>query len=176
MKPFTRAVSDQPRKAREHFHGLREAFPELRAVALFDRLDQPPQNGGMTFMTWRKREIESYLCSRAALETFARDSPEARSRGPMFRQGSQDAMSESLARLASALRDLGKPSPWGGDLKVGDEFLAPLFKSYFGQLGLYNTMPKREFHRLVEYIPDDEIDDEVREKLDVIGRVARCSP
>ncbi len=81
-------------------------------------------------------------------------------------------MRDAVERTECALEDLGKPSPWGDDLKVSDEFLVPLFKSYFGQLGLYNTMPKREFHRLVEYIPDDGIDEEVREKLDVIGMVA----
>ena len=48
----------------------------------------------------------------------------------------------------------------------------PLFASYFEELGLYNTMPKSEFHRLVAYVPEAEIDDEVREKLDVIAEVA----
>ena len=55
---------------------------------------------------------------------------------------------------------------------MSDEFLVPLFKSYFGKLGLYNTMPKRELYRLVEYIPEAEIDDEVREKLDTIAKLA----
>ena len=171
-KPFAKAVSDQPRQVRAHFHGLKEAFPELRGVGLFDKLGQKPRNGGITFMMWRKREIENYLCSRATLAAFARDSAEAQSQGPMFRQGSQDAMSAAIERVESALGDLGKPSPWEGDLKVSDEFLVPLFKSYFAQLGLYNTMPKREFHRLVDYVPVAEIDDEVREKLDTISGVA----
>ncbi len=166
VKPFAKSVADQPRKVREHFHGLREAFPELRGVALFDRLDQRPVDGGVTFLTWSRREIESYLCSRRTLEAFARQSPDQ-----ILRPAGEEAMREAIARTESALKDLGKPSPWGDDLKVSDEFLVPLFKSYFARLGLYNTMPKREFHRLVEYIPDDEIDDEVREKLDVIGSV-----
>ena len=168
-KPFAKAVADQPRKVRAHFHGLKEAFPALRGVALFDRLDEQPENGGVTFLMWQSREIESYLCSRATLEAFARDSAEAQSRGPLFRQASRNAMSEAIERLESALRDLGKPSPWGDDLKVSDEFLVPLFKSYFAELGLYNTMPKREFHRLVDFVPDEEINDEVREKREVMG-------
>ena len=171
-RPFTKAVADQPAKAREHFHGLREAFPALRGVALFDRLDQHPANGGVTFLMWRKREIENYLCSRETLETFARESAASHSPGPIFGPACEQAMRKAVARTESALQDLGKPSPWGGDLKVSDDFLVPLFKSYFARLGLYNTMPKRELHRLVEYIPDGEIDDEVRQKLDVIGAVA----
>lgn len=174
-KPFTKAVANQPRKVKEHFHGLREAFPELRGVALFDRLDQRPANGGVTFLMWRRREIENYLCSRKTLETFARESASPHSPGPIFRPAHEQAMRDAIARTESALQALGKPSPWGGDLKVSDEFLVPLFKSYFAELGLYNTMPKRELHRLVEYIPDGEIDDEVREKLDVIGTVASAT-
>ncbi len=171
-KPFAKPVADQPQHARRHFHGLKEAFPELRGVALFDRLDQRPTDGGIEFLMWTRREIENYLCSRAALETFARESDSAGSPGPIFSPARENAMSDAIARMESALGDLGKPSPWGDDLKVSDEFLVPLFKSYFGALGLYNTMPKREFHRLVEYLPVDEINEEVRQKLDVIGRVA----
>ena len=47
-----------------------------------------------------------------------------------------------------------------------------MFKSYYAELGQYNTMPKNELHRLAAYLPDDGIDEEVREKLDAIGRVA----
>ena len=167
-KPFLRSVLNQPRKARRHFHGLREAFPALRGVALFDRLERLPEDGGIAFLMWSKREIENYLCSRRTLEAFARDPKRERSLGPVF----VEAMRTAIEGVESALTRLGKPSPWGGDLKVSDEFLVPLFKSYFAELEQYNTMPKNELHRLVEYVPDDEIDEEVREKLDVIGSVA----
>ena len=33
-------------------------------------------------------------------------------------------------------------------------------------------MPKKSFHVLARHVPRDEIDGEIREKLDVIGRVA----
>ena len=43
--PFVQYVGNQPRKAEEHFFGLREAVPELKGVALFDRLQSgPPDN------------------------------------------------------------------------------------------------------------------------------------
>lgn len=170
-KPFLKAVSNQPRRAKAHFHGLKEGFPALRGVALFDRLAQPPTDSGITFLVWQQNEIENYLCSRGTLEAFALNADPPDFLGPISQQVRKEAMRESIERLDSALNDLGKPSPWGGDLKVSDEFLVPLFKSYFGKLGLYNTMPKREFYRLVEYIPETEIDDEVREKLDAIAKL-----
>lgn len=171
-KPFFKAVYDQPRKAQEHFHALREAYGELRAVALFDRLPGLPQDDHIAFLMWQRREIENYLCSPATLEAFARDTELPDSLGPIFRDNAVRSMRKIIARMESALADLGRPSPWGSDLKVSDDFLVPLFKSYFEELGLYNTMPKGEFHRLVDYVPDDVIDKEVTEKLDAIAEVA----
>ncbi|MBI2567865.1 MAG: AAA family ATPase [Candidatus Schekmanbacteria bacterium] len=38
-RPFVRYVANQPAQARRHFHALREAKPDLLAIALYDRLD-----------------------------------------------------------------------------------------------------------------------------------------
>ena len=51
----------------------------------------------------------------------------------------------------------------------------PLFADYFEGLGLPNEMPKRSFHVLARYVPRDEIDPEVEEKLDSIARVAEAA-
>ena len=49
-----------------------------------------------------------------------------------------------------------------------------LFQSILTQLAVRNSnvMPKKSFHVLARHVPRDEIDAEIREKLDVIGRVA----
>ena len=46
-RPFVRYVGNQPAAVRRHYHGLREALPELRGVALFGPL------GGRKRGTWR---------------------------------------------------------------------------------------------------------------------------
>ena len=172
-KPFLKAVLNQPRKAQEHFHALREAYGGLRAAGLFDRLSEGlPKDDHIAFLMWRRREIESYLCSPATLEAFAGDTELPDSLGPIFRDNAVRSMRTTSAQMESALDALGKPSPWGSDLRVSDDFLVPVFKSYFRELGIYNTMPKSAFHRLVAYVPEAEIDEEVREKLDVIAEVA----
>ena len=66
-------------------------------------------------------------------------------------------------------------SPWDAGVKVSDEFLTPLFEAYFQKLGLPNLMRKKNFHQLAEYIPIDEIDPEVGEKLDAIASVAQSA-
>ena len=67
---------------------------------------------------------------------------------------------------------MGKGSPWDADLKASDEFLGRLFQSYFDRLDLPNLMAKKNYHELVDYVPDGEIDPEIGEKLDAIARVA----
>ncbi len=48
----------------------------------------------------------------------------------------------------------------------------PLFRRYFDKLGLPNQMEKSNFHKLAEFIADEDIDSEIAEKLDAIAKVA----
>ena len=81
-------------------------------------------------------------------------------------------MRTSISEVESALTTLGKGSPWGADIKASDEFLTPLFESYFKKLEVPNLMAKRSFYELAEHVPDNEIDPEINQKLDAIARVA----
>ena len=125
--------------------------------------------------------IENYICTRAALEAYATASATDAGPGPLFTVADADrrlqAMRESIDQVESALKTLRKGSPWDADVKASDEFLDPLFRSYFGKLDLPNLMAKKNFHELAEHVPDREIDPEIREKLDAIARVAeRAAP
>ena len=55
---------------------------------------------------------------------------------------------------------------------MSDLFLTPLFRNFFRQLELPNLMAKKSFHELAQFVPEDEIDPEIIEKLDTIARVA----
>ena len=124
---------------------------------------------------WKRREIENYACSRATLEAYASASAPAEAEGPLFTAAEANrrlgVMRTAIDEIESALETLGKGSPWDADIEASDEFLTPLFETYFSRLGLPNLMAKKNFHVLAEYVPDDEIDPEIREKLDVIMRV-----
>ena len=176
-RPFARYVGNRPQAVRSHFHGLREALPELRGVALFDRLESvPPDIAPVEFLMWTRREIENYVCTRATLEAYAIGPASAAGPAPLFTETDVDrrrrAMRESIDEIESALKTLGKGSPWGADVKVSDEFLEPLFRSYFEKLGLPNLMAKKNFHELADCVPDSGIDPEIREKLDAIAGIA----
>jgi len=179
-RPFVRYVGNQPMEALKHFHGLREAAPDLKAVAVFDRLEVglPDDMGGIG-STWRRREIENYVCTENTLEVFARSRVSSESVGPLFEgaeaERSVRAMREAIQEIEGALRTLRRPSPWGPDLKVSDEFLPRVFETYYEKLGLPNLMAKRNFHELAFHLPIEEIDPEIKEKLDLIVRVARAA-
>lgn len=175
-RPFVRYVGNRPSAAARHFYGLREPLPALRGIGIFDRLCSTPERDGWEFDIWKRREIEDYLCTRAALEAYAISSAEEATSGPLFAEPEQErrlrAMREAIDEIESVLDSLGKPSPWGADLKVSTEFLRPLFTAYFSKLGLPNLMPKGNFHQLVGHLQPAAIDPEVSEKLDAIVRVA----
>ena len=85
------------------------------------------------------------------------------------------AMREAIAEIQSALETLGKDSPWSPDIKASDDFLEPLFRSYYQKLNLPNLMPKRNFHQLVQHLPETEFDPEIAAKLDAIAAVGTAA-
>lgn len=179
-RPFVHYVRNQPPAVSRHFHGLREAVPRLRGIALFDRLESgDPDVAPVKSLMWRRREIENYLCSQEALETYARAAAESDVPGPLFAAAEADkrvaAMREAIQEIESALQKLGKGSPWDPNTKVSDDFLDPLFRTYFQKLGLPNLMAKKNFYELAEHVPVDQIDPEIREKLHAIADVAEAA-
>ena len=179
-RPFVKYVEDNTSAVRNHYHGLREAVPALRGVVLFDRLESEPRDmAPVECLMWSRREIENYLCSRATLEAYATTSATEAVAGPLFTQAEADkrvnVMRQAIDQVELALRTLGKGSPWDSDIKANDEFLDPVFKAYFEKLRLPNLMAKKNFYELVEYVPYDEIDPEITEKLDAIVQVAESA-
>ncbi len=171
-RPFVHYVGNRPSKARDHFYGLREAKADLAGVALYDRLEPAPAGDSqLRQLMWRRREIENYLCTRETLLAFA-FAKGREQQGELFGVSWQAAMEESLAEIQGALGALGKPSAWGPDIKASDEFLDPLFKTFYRKLGLPNLMHKTDYHTLAPFVPAAALDTEIGEKLDVIVATA----
>lgn len=179
-RPFVHYVGNQPRSVNRHFHGLKEAIPDLRGVALFDRLESDIfEIDPVECLVWRKRELENYLCSQSTLEAYARASSGNDEAGPLFSKAEAEnrvnRMREGIQEVQSALETLNKGTPWSPDIKASDDFLDPLFRAYFQKLGLPNFMAKKNFYELATHVPAAEIDPEISEKLDVIAQVAQSA-
>ncbi len=74
--------------------------------------------------------------------------------------------------MVAALRTLGKPDPFGSEVKASDDFLGPVFQKYFEKLEIRNLMLKTDYHTLAHLVPRERIDPEVAEKLNRIVEVA----
>jgi len=177
-RPFVHYVLNQPQRARDHFYGLREAKADLVGVAVYDRLDRSlPQDPNLVQRMWVRREIESYLCSREVLLAWTRAAAERDGPGPLFVTGWVDEMTRVIAQMEDALETLARPSPWGPDIKVTDDFLDPLFQRFYRALGLPNLMRKTDYHELARFVPREMVDPEVIAVLDVILETAlRAGP
>ena len=175
-QPFVHYVADQPSAVNRHYYALKEAVPTLRGVALFDRLNVTPETGSVNSLMWRKREIENYLCTESTLLAYAMSSGTIETPGPLFAAAEANrrvkVMKTSITEIETAMERLGRGSPWDGDTKVSDDFLTPLFKAYFDRMDLPNLMAKKNLYELAEHVSEDEIDNEIREKLDAIAEVS----
>ncbi|MDB5967832.1 MAG: family ATPase [Hydrocarboniphaga sp.] len=166
--------TNKPQEARDHFHGLREAKPDLVAFALFDRLDRELHTGSrLTERMWQRREIENYLVTPESLRQFVQlglrddDLLEQAERGRRV-----EILEQVVSELVNALKLTGKDDPWGPDIKVTDDFLDPLFRRFFEKLGTPQQIFKRDYHGLADAIPLEELGDEVTAILDAIAAVA----
>jgi hypothetical protein len=171
--------TNQPQEARSHYHGLREAKPDLVGFALFDRLEKELQTGSqLSERMWSRREIENFLVTPDSLRAFVqmglrRDDliEEAERRNRL------SILETCVGELVNALRLTNKPDPWGPDIKVTDDFLDPLFKLFYERLGTPQRIYKRDYHGLAEAIPVGEIAPEVAQVLDGILETAnRAKP
>ena len=70
----------------------------------------------------------------------------------------------------AALRD--PEDRWWREVKASDEFLAPVFQSFFRALGRPPDVGKANYHRLVPHIPEATLAPAVVEVLDAIAAVA----
>ncbi len=181
-RPFVHYVLNQPNKARDHFYGLREAYPALRGIAIYDRLDTAlPEREHLKEMMWQRREIENYICMPEVLLSYAEaaNATADEEMGPLFASSQRDRRREIMEGCIRdlvppiALRDRG--DSWWKDVKASDDFLDRLFPQYFERLQLQNLMRKTDYHTLARLVPVELIDPEIVEKLDAIVQVASAN-
>lgn len=85
-------------------------------------------------------------------------------------------MTHAIERVENAIRELDR-DPWSPDEKVSDDFLPPIFKRYFEQIGGDNRLNKSDFYVLADFIETHEIDPEIVEALDlIVSESRRASP
>jgi ABC-type lipoprotein export system ATPase subunit len=173
--PFVHYVANQPNKAKEHFYALVAAYPDFLGLAIFDHLDTTLQSSpALQQIMWRKREIENYLCMEESLIAYARrDLANDDLFGVAEAKRREDAMRENINKISDAQTILKQSKNWRDDIKASDEYLDPLFASFFKAIQLPNLLTKSDYHELAALVPNDKVDPEIYEKLDAIVEVSK---
>jgi ABC-type polar amino acid transport system ATPase subunit len=180
--PVVYLGSNKPGDARNHFDAMREAKTSILGFALFDRLPNPDTQLGtlqnLGERMWKRREIENYLVTPASLRAYVQSDLKI---GDLFDEAEArrrvEIMQSCIQELEQSLKTQRRPSPWGDDIKVTDEFLDPLFANFYERLGTPQQTFKRDYHGLAEAIPVGEITPEVAQVLDgILETASRAKP
>ena len=184
--PGSVLLMDGPNSALKHFHGVRDAYPDLVGIAIYDRLDFP-EDPYLRQLCWGKYEIENYICDKEALVQFAENEALSNSversidsndltdeQQSLFVESYRNLMLKSITETENALKRLRGLSPWDANTKVSDDFLEPLFKDFYAKIDSLNRMPKKNYYQLVKFLDPSSVEAEIVEKLDAIVETAEA--
>ena len=171
---------------RQHFFALRSMVPELQALALLDsdgRERTDTDDGGLRISYWRRYECENYIVTPDTLSGFARDRYRD---APLLFEALGDEIDEVLDALILERVFEGREDDVGvwkaADAAAGrllwvaqtqrlklSDFAEEFFRRLAERLGHAMLLRKGELHRLVDFLPEDEIPQEVTAKLDLLA-------
>jgi ABC-type cobalamin/Fe3+-siderophores transport system ATPase subunit len=160
-----------PGTAINNFASLQEIFPELKGLALFDNLSNLPDNPKLKIICWTRRELENYFAQPSILYNHAKllsikySSISASKLVETMKQTVQDST------VPIYLKDL--KNDWWNKAKLSDEWLDVIFPEFYKRLGVYNDFSKRDYYQLIKLMKAEEINYEIKEKLDAIYELVR---
>jgi hypothetical protein len=170
---FPSFVCNQPSKAKEHFYAIQGGYPNLRAIAIFDKLEQGLESSSpsLAMASWTKKEIENYFCSNTVLVSWAEKAARERL-GVLYVDPWIKSMEEALVAVGEAINTMhGLESLWDSEQKAS-ETLEIVFREFFKRANHPNDFGKGRYWQLIELMKPEDIDIEVKEMLDKISAVA----
>ena len=180
-RPFVHYVGNQPQKARRHFHGLREAKPDLVGFALFDHLE--PGLAEREFFDalaehmWPRREIENYLLPDKTLREYARREGSREVGGPLLEEAEaarwQEAMDRAVEKYVLPIARRDPDDPFWVNTKVSDHLILRVLESFFDEMQVPGRLRKADYYRLVEFLDPSDVHQDVVFVLDSILAQAR---
>jgi AAA15 family ATPase/GTPase len=170
-KAFFKSVdNNKPAGAESHFNALKEGFPGLLGCAVFDRLSETHQSStGLVIMSWTKREIENYLPLPAVIYRFFEKEYSA----DLFSQGYDKIMKEIIEDYIPGVAKKDGKNEWWNDTKMSDDFLGKIFREFYKKINSPVLMDKSRYYKLAELARADELDPEIKAKLDSIYKIAQ---
>jgi len=153
---------------RSHFTGLQEEVPELQGLLLTDNLGRNFEfPRGLVHLQWQRNEIECYLPLPDVLYRYYGE-PAANAM-ELIEATNIDTLQQIIQdeTIPAALRD--KNHDFWKTTKISDDWLAKILARYYKELQLPVQISKGEYYRFAEKAQPNELDPEIKEKLDSIN-------
>jgi ABC-type cobalamin/Fe3+-siderophores transport system ATPase subunit len=162
-----------PNSAVLNYVALKEIFPELKGLALFDRIDKNLDDIKLlNVICWKKKELENYFARPALLIKHAKLLCH------QYQQFTSKQLEETMSQvitdytLPAYLKDLN--DSWWDDSKLSDEWLDKIFPKFYQQLNLsMGSNFKRDYYHLINLMETKDIPSEIAQKLDIIYNVLK---
>ena len=158
-----------PSLARNHFTALKDAIPDLKGMAIFDRIENPLNKLLDLFEhSWTKRELENYFFRPQLLMRWVESKFSDRN---LF---NINEINKHLEIMQKAIDNYIPPyalndpnADYWQDQKASDE-LDKIFRYYYNELNLPIELSKNKYYSLIELMQPQDIDEEIVAMLNKI--------
>jgi hypothetical protein len=157
-----------PFTAVKNYDALKEIFPELKGLALFDRIEKKTDAiKSLQVICWQRRELENYFARPNLLIKHAKEL------GFQYRQFTaaqlENFMQQAISDYTLPAYTKNMNDEWWNDAKLSDEWLDKIFPAFYKQLGIrVGANFKKDYYQLIALLDKKDIPVEVSEKLDLI--------
>jgi hypothetical protein len=154
--------NNTPSAAKENFYNLQNLIPNLRGLAIFDKLPNQinETNQKLKILQLKKREMENYFCFPSVLKNWAQG------------QGNSNLFENLISLMDEAITENTSPanlknldSDWWINTKISDEYLPVIFKSFYEKQNRPNKFNKGNYYELIKYMSAEDIDQDILDKL-----------
>jgi AAA15 family ATPase/GTPase len=141
-----------PNTAVQNFRAMKEFFPQLKGLALFDRIDKNADDiKALKIVYWKRREIENYFANPAILLKHASllNFKHKHLSSEFLRSTMQECI--NLCTLPLYLNDL--THEWWHNAKLSSDWLDLIFPEFYKKLNLPQDFYKRDYYQLINLTP-----------------------
>ncbi|MDR1416425.1 MAG: AAA family ATPase [Prevotellaceae bacterium] len=165
--------SNAPAIAVRVFVAFQSVFPELKGLAVFDKVDEAKLNNPkLKMVCWKKRELESYFARPNILLKYAKSLQPLH---PRFTEEQLSALMDEVVKdftIPAYLKNL--QNEWWDAAKLTDDWLDKIFPAFYERLGIPHAANyKRDYCDLIPILEAADIDKEIADKLDLIDEILR---
>jgi len=168
---FDYTEDNKPNTAIKKYETLKDFFPELKGIAIFDKIENIDTENikSLKVMCWKKRELENYFAKPNILLKYAVSLH--KKHGHLKIEVLKETMQNTINENTTPARLNNLENDWWHQGKISDEWLDVIFPAFYKKielLHLFSKNTKKTYYELISFLDKAEIDKEITEKLDTI--------